>query len=122
MTCAVMDRANIGSGQYLFEFFVDDLLHVMDDQKIDKAILCGLSMGGYVALRMAERQPERIQGLVLCDTRSEADTDAAKINRAADLRLIQKEGLTVFAEKFLKKALRLPPLPKIHLWSPPSSR
>ncbi len=34
---------------------------------VNKAILCGLSMGGYVALRMAERQPERILGLVLCD-------------------------------------------------------
>jgi len=98
-------RGELGGGQYLFEFFVDDLLHLMDTQNIDKAILCGLSMGGYIALRMTERHSDRIQGLILCDTRSEADSDQAKLNRAADFRLIQKEGLPAFADRFLKKAL-----------------
>ena len=94
-----------GNGQYIFEFFVDDLMGLMDHLKIETAVLCGLSMGGYVALRAAERHPERVRGLVLCDTRSEGDSDAAKLKRAADLRLIQEQGLELFAEKFTKNVL-----------------
>jgi len=98
-------QSGLGNGRYMFEFFVDDLLGLMDRLKIDKAVLCGLSMGGYVALRMAERHPEKILGLVLCDTKSEADPDAGKLKRASDLRLIQEQGLEAFADKFSKAVL-----------------
>jgi 3-oxoadipate enol-lactonase len=98
-------KSEAGDGRYFFEFFIDDLIRLMDMLQIEKAILCGLSMGGYVALRATERHPERVRALVLCDTRSEADADAAKLNRAADLRLIQEKGVAPFAEAFLKKAL-----------------
>ena len=39
-----------GDGQYTIEFFVDDLMALLDYLKIPKATLCGLSMGGYIAL------------------------------------------------------------------------
>ena len=42
-------------------------------------VLGGLSMGGYVALSLVIRYPERVRGLILCDTRAAADTpEAAK--------------------------------------------
>ena len=47
------------SHPYTLEFIVDDLIALMDNRKIKKTILCGLSMGGYVALRAVERHPER---------------------------------------------------------------
>src|SRR5947199_7733643 len=62
-------QSELGNTHYMFELFVDDLLGLMDTLKVERAVLCGLSMGGYVALRAAERQPERIRGLVLCDTK-----------------------------------------------------
>lgn len=95
-------RSEVGDGQYLFEYFVDDLFGLLDALRIDRAILCGLSMGGYTALRAAERQPERIQGLILCDTRSEGDSNDAKVKRAASLRTIREKGVPAFAEAFLK--------------------
>ena len=95
-------RSDAGDGQYLFEFFVDDLFGLLDRLRIPQAILCGLSMGGYTALRAYERAPERIKGLILCDTRSEADSNEAKLKRAANLRTIQNEGILAFAEGFLK--------------------
>jgi 3-oxoadipate enol-lactonase len=98
-------QSEVGTGRYMFEFFVDDLLGLMDRLQIEKAVLCGLSMGGYVALRTAEREPKRIQGLVLCDTKSESDADAGKLKRAADLRLIQEQGLEAFADRFSKAVL-----------------
>ena len=89
-------------GQYTLEFFVDDLIALMDHLHLDQAILCGLSMGGYIALRAAERNPGRIRGLVLCNTRSEADSNEAKIRRAASMKSVKTDGLTAFVDGFLR--------------------
>ncbi|MBI4424289.1 MAG: alpha/beta fold hydrolase [Elusimicrobia bacterium] len=94
-----------GDGQYPFELLVDDLLGLLDHLKLPSAILCGLSMGGYLALRAAERAPERVRGLILADTKSEADGDEAKLKRAAALLAIKRGGLAPFADGFLKGAL-----------------
>ncbi len=90
-----------GDGQYTIDLFVDDLLALLDQKKIPKAILCGLSMGGYIALRAIERAPERVAGLVLADTRSEADTNEAKIKRAAGMKAVEADKVA-YAEGFLK--------------------
>ena len=94
-----------GDGQYTLELFVDDLIHLLDHLKLKQAILCGLSMGGYIALRAAERNPERVRALVLCDTKSEADGDEAKLKRAASMAAVKKNGSAAFAEDFVKAVL-----------------
>lgn len=98
-------KSEVGDGQYHLEFFVDDLVMVMDHLKIRQAILCGLSMGGYIALRAVERHPDRFGGLILCDTKSEADGNEAKINRMGVIRAVKKEGVDPFAGKFVKTVL-----------------
>lgn len=95
-------QSEVGSGQYLFEFFVDDLLALLDRLQIQKTYLCGLSMGGYMALRAAERAMDRIEGLILCDTRCEADSNEAKLKRAKAVRTIEEKGVSAFCEDFLK--------------------
>lgn len=95
-------ESDVGEGQYMLEFFVDDLIALLDHLKIPKAVLCGLSMGGYIALRAVERNPERVQALVLCDTRCEADTNEAKLKRAVSIRTVKEKGVPAFAEGFLK--------------------
>src|SRR5690606_5529571 len=55
------------------ELFADDLIQFMNKLKIEKAIVCGLSMGGYIALNAIKRYPERFDALILCDTQSVAD-------------------------------------------------
>ncbi len=94
--------SDVGDGQYTIEFFVDDLISLLDHLVIEKAVLCGLSMGGYIALRAYERHPERFKALVLCDTKSEADTNEGKIKRSATLKTVKTEGVGVFAEEFVK--------------------
>jgi pimeloyl-ACP methyl ester carboxylesterase len=59
-------------------------------------------MGGYIALRAIERNPDRFSALVLCDTMSMADSNEAKIRRANSVKMIKKEGVGRFAEGFLK--------------------
>jgi 3-oxoadipate enol-lactonase len=91
-----------GDGQYTIELFVDDLVGILGEKKIGKAVFVGLSMGGYIVLRLYERKPEIFKGLVLCDTRSEADTDEAKIKRAASIVAVKRDGVKAFAGNFVK--------------------
>lgn len=90
-------RSDPGDGQYTMELFVDDLLAVLDALEWKRAVLCGLSMGGYIALRVAEREPDRLLGLVLCDTRSAADDDAGKLRRAAAIGAVKRDGVKAWA-------------------------
>ncbi len=91
-----------GDGQYTIEFFVDDLIALLDRLKIGKAILCGLSMGGYIALRAIERNPDRVAALVLCDTGPQADSNEVKIRRAANIKSVKMNGVKAFADSFVK--------------------
>lgn len=100
-----MGRASQAPAGFMLEHVVDDLFEVMDRLSIPAALLCGLSMGGYVALRAAERAPERVRGLLLCDTQSKADDDAAKLRRADAVRTILRDGVAAYADAFLPAAL-----------------
>ncbi len=98
-------QSEIDTGQYSIEFFVDELEMLMDEVKLDQAILCGLSMGGYIALRAIERIPDQVTGLILCDTKSQSDDDQGRINRAIAVRSIEQMGLKGFTLDFLKAIL-----------------
>ena len=82
--------------------FSDDLLSFMDKLNIETAILCGLSMGGYIALDAIKRFPERFEALILCDTQCIADTVEVKENRYKTIEQIKLDGETDFKEKFIK--------------------
>lgn len=90
---------------YTLEFVVDDLVKLLDQLKIEKAVVVGLSMGGYVALRAVERNPEHFRALVLADTKSEPDTDAAKLSRYKALATIQDQGVKNFVDGFIKNSV-----------------
>jgi len=98
-------RSEVGDGQYTVELLVDDLIALLDKLQVERAILCGLSMGGYVALRAIERNTERVSALALCDTKSEADSDETKLTRAASIRAIKENMLEAYADGFLRGAL-----------------
>lgn len=60
----------------------DDVAALLDALKVSEPVVVGgLSMGGYVALSFARRHAARLRGLILADTRAEADTAEAKANR-----------------------------------------
>jgi 3-oxoadipate enol-lactonase len=94
--------SDVGDGHFTIELFVDDLIALLDHLAIEKAVICGISMGGYIALRAIERHAKRIGGLILCDTKSESDSDDAKIKRTTSIKIIKESGVSVFTEDFLK--------------------
>lgn len=94
--------SGVGDGQYMLEFFVDDLLGLLDHLKIEKAVLCGMSMGGYIALRAIERNPEWVKGLILADTQSKSDSNEAKLKRATAIKSVKANGVNAYADDFVK--------------------
>lgn len=90
-----------GDGQFTMESFVDDLESIINTLKLDKPIVCGLSMGGYITLRSLERMQDKFSAAILCDTRSEADNNEGKLKRAAAIKRINTEGLAPFAKDFI---------------------
>ena len=72
--------------------YADDVVRLLDHLAIDAATVCGLSMGGYVAFALLRRHADRVQGLVLSDTRAGADDDAGKAKRRELAALARKEG------------------------------
>jgi 3-oxoadipate enol-lactonase len=98
-------RSEVGDGQYTIEMFVDDLIGLLDYLRLEKVVLCGLSMGGYIVLRAAERNPERCRALILCDTTSNADSNEAKLRRAASIKTVKSSGVKSYAEEFPKAVL-----------------
>jgi 3-oxoadipate enol-lactonase len=74
-------------GVYTMDEMADDVVELLDSLSIsERIVLGGLSMGGYVALSLAVRYPERFRGLMLFDTRAEADSPEAAQNREASAR------------------------------------
>jgi pimeloyl-ACP methyl ester carboxylesterase len=104
-----MDMRGFGgtplAAPFLIEHLVDDVLETLDGLGVPQAAFVGNSMGGYVALRLAEKAPGRVKALALCDTRAEADSNEARIKRAAAIESVRTGGMSAFVEPFLKGAL-----------------
>lgn len=94
-----------GPGPWMLDHFVNDLKESLDQRDVEKAILCGVSMGGYIALHFYMRFPERIEALVLSNTQAAGDSNEGKDKRFATLQKIQQEGLKDFADQFSKSVL-----------------
>lgn len=103
-------RTPAGDGLYTIDLFVDDLVELLDRLKIERAVLVGLSMGGYIALRAADRAAARVRGLVLADTRAEADTNQSKALRHGAMKLVAEKGVPAFADEFVKNLFSPPTL------------
>jgi pimeloyl-ACP methyl ester carboxylesterase len=90
------------------------LLAETDRAGIGRAVFCGLSMGGYVVFELLRRAPERVAGLVLCDTRAEADPPEARGAREAAIALVEAgrraEFLGGFTPRLFAPAAREDPI------------
>ena len=100
-----LGKSPLPVGPMMLEHVVDDLFALLDHLGIRSAMLCGLSMGGYVALRAVQREPARVSGLLLADTQAAADANEAKLKRADGVRKLLRDGVSSYADAFLPGAL-----------------
>jgi pimeloyl-ACP methyl ester carboxylesterase len=90
---------------YNMETYAADLAALLDLLGVDGVVLAGHSMGGYIAFEFLRRWRHRVRGLVLVDTRAEADTPEGKRSRDATGATAREQGSGAIAEAMLPKAL-----------------
>ena len=78
---------------------------LLDVLKIDKAVVGGISMGGYAAFSFARIFPERLLGLLLADTRAGADTAEVRSGRLKSADFVLQHGSAELAKQLLPKFL-----------------
>src|ERR1043166_410320 len=82
-----------------------DVALLLNHLGIARATICGLSMGGYVALAFYKQLPSRVRALVLADTRASSDIDDAKQTRFQQAEKALSEGMAGIADAMLPKLL-----------------
>jgi 3-oxoadipate enol-lactonase len=91
-----------GTEDFTIDLFASDLIDFMDALEIKTALLCGLSMGGYIALNAIEKYPDRFDALILSDTQCIADSPEAKEKRAKAIESIKESGVAKYADSSIK--------------------
>lgn len=90
------------AGGYSMDRFADDVIALLDALKIDKAVVGGMSMGGYILMNLMERYPDRVRAACFIATRSNADDEAGRERRKAMAAEAERLGanpiIKIFAE------------------------
>ena len=100
-----MGRSDAPESGYSMAGYAADLRSLMDRLVLDRVVLCGLSMGGYIAFECLRLWPELIAGLVLIDTRAEPDTEEGRKSRDALIAEVRSGGTSVLPGALLGKQI-----------------
>ena len=91
--------------EYSMAGYAADLIRLLDELRIERAVVCGLSMGGYIAFELLRQVPERIRAVILCNTKAVADTPEVKRGRDVLAARALKEGARGVADELVPKLL-----------------
>ena len=90
---------------YSMATYSADLAALLDTLGVEQVVLCGLSMGGYVAFEFLRAHRARVKGLILVATRGEADSPETRKNRDAAAAAARERGIRAVSEAMLPKLL-----------------
>jgi 3-oxoadipate enol-lactonase len=85
--------------------YAGDVIDLLDDLHIQEAVIGGLSMGGYIAFAMFRHAPRYFRGMVLADTRAQADPPEGIDGRKRMLQLVREKGPAAIVDDLLTKLL-----------------
>ena len=86
---------------YSMDQYADDVARLLDVLGIDRAVVGGVSMGGYITLALWRRHRDRLRGLILIDTRAGADTDEGRAKRREMIGTVRARGSAAAAEAMI---------------------
>ncbi len=89
-----------GSDTVSMDVYADDIVALLDHLGIDKAVVGGMSMGGYVLLNLLERYPDRVAAPLFIVTKAGGDDEAGKARRTALAEAARSQGSLPVAEAF----------------------
>lgn len=93
--------SRLGEDEPSIDLMADDVAELLDAEGIDKAVVGGLSMGGYVAMAFCRRHPDRVRGVILADTKATPDPPPAQANRERIAQAVLAEGSGVLVDEVL---------------------
>ena len=93
------------AGTVSMDDYAADLHALLEEQGVQKVVVAGLSMGGYIALAFLARYPGVVKGLILCNTRAGEDGLEAREGRETTARKVMEEGMPALAHAMLPKML-----------------
>lgn len=103
--CIAPDLRGFGESSvaapYSVDQYADDVAALLDVLHIQRAVVCGLSMGGYVAFALWRRHRERVRALILADTRPGSDSEEAREKRREMIRLAREKGSSAVADQMI---------------------
>ncbi len=85
--------------------YARDVLAGLDAMRIERAVFCGLSLGGYVLFGVLRQAPHRVSGLVLADTRTSIDTPDRRAARQRSVEVARTQGAAAIADEMLPNVL-----------------
>lgn len=91
--------------RYTLDQAVDDVIGLLDHLSIRQTVFVGLSMGGYILFALYRRYADRVRGLVLANTRAQADTVEGKEGRFQMAQTAYKNGPSAIADLMIPKLL-----------------
>lgn len=91
------------SAEPSIELMADDIAELFEFHRIDRAVVAGMSMGGYVALAFAERHKKYLAGLALISTQANADSPETQQARRVMIEKVRHQGTSPAAEAILPK-------------------
>jgi pimeloyl-ACP methyl ester carboxylesterase len=92
-------------GGYSMTTYADDLVGMLDGLGIDQAVVCGLSMGGYILFELLRRHTARVRAAILISTKAEPDSTDAKRGRDELAEVAEREGAGAVATRLLPRVL-----------------
>jgi 3-oxoadipate enol-lactonase len=100
-----LGESDASQGPATMNRMAQDVAALLDHLEISRAVVGGLSMGGYVALAFYKQFPSRVRSLILADTRAPADTEEGKQTRHQQAEKALAEGMAGIADSMLPKLL-----------------
>lgn len=92
------------AGEYTMDLLADDCVALLEELQVeDPVVVCGLSMGGYIAFSFYRRYPQRVAGLILAATRAKDDSPEARANRDRMAVKADEQGAAAIAGDLLPK-------------------
>lgn len=92
-------------GECTLSTYADDLAALLEALGAGRAVVCGHSMGGYIAFEMLRRHRDRVRALVLVNTRAVPDDDEARAARDAMIARVRRDGPGAIVDDLLPRLL-----------------
>ncbi|GAA0367760.1 alpha/beta hydrolase [Microbispora corallina] len=91
--------SRLGDDEPSIDAMADDVAQLLDEEGVERAVVGGQSLGGYVTMALCRRHPGRVGAVILADTKAAADTETAKANRERIAEAVLRDGTGILVDE-----------------------